>query len=163
MKRSISGLLVAAGMTLAGCAASGPSEEERAARELAKQEALADILSTPLDSADYGGEGERCLSTYAYRSVDVLDDQHVLFKGSGDKMWLNKLRQRCLGLRPDETLRFEIRNNRVCDLDSFQSVHTFLYSAQTSGNCTLGKFTPVTPEQVEAIELAFKESRSSDG
>ncbi len=148
---------------LAGCAAGGPEAEERraqaAAADQAKQEALQDILNTPLSSEAYTGDEERCLSSFAYRSIDVLDDQHVLFRGSGDKMWLNKLRQRCIGLRKDETLRFELRNNRVCDLDNFQALDSFGLGGQISGNCVLGKFTPVTPEQVEAIELAFKESR----
>lgn len=147
---------------LGGCASGGPEAEERRAeaeaRDQAKQEALEDILNTPLSSEAYTGEEERCLSTFTYRSVEVLDDQHVLFKGSGDQMWLNKLRSRCVGLRPDETLRFEIRNNRVCDLDSFQSLDRFGF-LRASATCTLGKFTPVTPEQVEAIEVAFKESR----
>ncbi|MEQ8857211.1 MAG: DUF6491 family protein [Pseudomonadales bacterium] len=161
MKRSICGCLVGISLGLVGCAASGPAAEERQAQAQARQEALQDILSTPLSAADYTGDQERCLSSYAYRSVDVLDDQHVVFKGSGERLWLNKLRTRCIGLRPDEILQFEMRNNRVCDLDNFQAMDSFMYTARTSGTCTLGKFMPVSPEQMEAIELAFKESRDS--
>jgi hypothetical protein len=140
---------------LVGCAGAGPTPEQ----EAAKRETIEDILSQPL-AADAYAEEERCLSSRAYNHVDVLDDQHVLFKGSGDKLWLNKLRNRCVGLRSHDILRFKMRDNRVCDLDTFEGVSSFMWNT-SSGICSLGKFTPVTSEQVEAIELAVKESRKN--
>jgi len=160
MNRTLVSCVVVAAV-LSGCAGSGPTQQELEAQAQQKQEALEDILNTPLTAEAYGGEGERCLSTHAYRSVEVLDDQHVLFRGSGDKLWLNKLRSRCVGLRPNETLRFELRNNRVCELDNFQSFDSFMHAARFSGNCTLGPFQPVTPEQAEAIQVAFQEAKGS--
>lgn len=150
--------LLTPALLAAGCAASEAEQQEQRAREAAKQESIQDILNQPLTDEDYADE-ERCLSTYAYRSVEVLDDQHVLFKGSGGRLWLNVLRQRCVGLRADDALRFDLRDNRVCDMDTFQSVDFAGYGARTSAACTLGKFTAVTAEQVEAIRLAVKESR----
>jgi len=155
----VSGVVVVVALT--GCAASGPGEQELEAQAQHKQEALEDILNTPLTAEDYGGKGERCLSTHAYRSVDILDDQHMLFRGSGGKLWLNRLRHRCLGLRPNDILRFELRSNRVCELDTFQSYDSFGLASRFSGNCTLGAFQPVTPEQAEAIQIAFQEAKKS--
>jgi len=153
MKRALRvGVLVG----LVGCAGAGPTPEQEA-RELAKDETIADILSQPLAAEEYAEE-ERCLSRHYYDHVDVLDDQHVLFKGSGDKLWLNKLRNRCVGLRSNDILQFRMRDNRVCDLDTFEAVSSFMWGVR-SGTCSLGKFSPVTPEQVEAIEVAVKESR----
>lgn len=152
------GALLAIVLLLAGCAAAEAEREEQQAQEAAKKETIQDILSQPLADEDYS-EDERCLSTYTYRSVDVLDDQHVLFKGSGDRLWLNTLRQRCVGLRSQDSLRFELRDHRLCDMDRFQSVDTFGFMSRTSATCTLGKFMPVTAEQVEAIEAAVRESR----
>lgn len=150
-------------LSFAGCAGAGPTPEERQAREQVKEEAIEDILSTPLGAEEYAGsEPARCLSSYEYRSVEVLDDQHVVFRGNGDKLWINQLRRKCVGLRRDEILRFEMRDNRVCDLDSFESVNRGLGYGTTSGICTLGTFKPVTPEQLEAIELAVKESKRRD-
>lgn len=151
--------IAAVTLALVGCATVDPAEQE--AREQVKQEAIHDILNTPLTSEDYSPDVARCLSTFEYRSVDVLDDQHVVFRGSGDKLWLNQLRHRCIGLRGDEVLRFDMRNNRLCDLDTFESLDRGLGFVRTSGTCTLGTFTPVTPEQLEAIELAVKESKKS--
>lgn len=149
------GVLTGVAMAVAGCAGSA-TPEQRAATEQAQQEAIADILSTPLSAEEYGAEA-RCLSAHAYRSVDVLDDRHVLFKGSGDKLWINELRQRCIGLRADDVLQMELRANRLCDLDTFQGIDSFSYW-RTSGTCTLGTFTQVTPDQVDAIKLAMEKS-----
>lgn len=146
---------------VAGCAGAGPTAAEREAAEAAKAEALEDILNTPLAAEAYGGEGDRCLSTHDYRSVEVLDDSHVLFKGRGGRLWLNTLRQRCIGLRRNDILQFELRDNRVCELDSFRSLDDLMHSVRISGTCILGEFTPVTPEQAEAIEVAFREARES--
>ncbi len=143
----VMGLLI-----LAGCASAPPSEEQQA-----RTEAIEDILSQPLPSEEYAEE-VRCLSTHSYRSVEVLDPEHVLFEGTGDRVWVNKLRNRCVGLRRNDTLRFELRDNRVCNLDSFEAVDSFLWFwERTSGTCTLGNFIPVTPEQVAALKAALRD------
>lgn len=158
MSKRCQGVLLLTAALAAGCASVEAEREEQRAQEAAKKESIQDILSQPLANEDYSEE-ERCLSTYTYRNVDVLDDQHVLFKGTGGRLWLNTLRQRCVGLRSQDSLRFELRDNRLCDMDRFQSVDTFGFMSRTSANCTLGKFTPVTAEQVQAIEAAVRESR----
>lgn len=137
-------------LLVAGCAGAPTQEEAEEHRQ-----AVEDILSGPMASEEYG-EAQRCLPTYSYRSVEILDDRHVLFEGSGDKAWLNTLRNRCVGLRPNATLEFELRNNRVCELDTFQAVDNFfMFWQQSSGTCVLGDFQPVSQEQVEALEAAF--------
>jgi hypothetical protein len=147
-------LLIVALTGVAACAAA-PEEEEAPAR----LEAIDDILSQPLDDEEYA-ESVRCLATHAYRNVRVLDDQHVLFDGPGERAWLNRLRNRCPGLRSNATLRFRLRENRVCELDTFEAVDTMLGGLdRVSATCSLGSFSPVTPEQVEAIRAAVEEQR----
>lgn len=150
-------LALALSLAVTGCASSEPSADQQA-REEKKQETIDKILSEPLAADEYAAE-ERCLSTYTYRNVEVIDDEHVLFHGSGDKIWLNKLRNRCLGLRRNDTLSFELRDNRVCDLDTFEAVDLTGFVSRSSGTCTLGTFTAVTPEQVESIKAAVEEAR----
>ena len=149
-------LLVTVALGLVGCAGAKPTPEAEAA-QVAKQEAIADILSKPLAAEEYADE-ESCLSRHYYDHVDVLDDEHVLFKGSGDKLWLNKLRHRCVGLRRNDVLEFRMRDSRLCDHDTFYATSSLNWGIRT-GACALGTFTPVTAEQVQAIELAVKESR----
>lgn len=146
----------------AGCASSSPEARQQSEQaEAARQEAIDKILSEPLAADEYAQQ-ERCLSTRTYRSVEVLDDRHVLFEGTGDRAWVNELRNRCIGLRPNETLAFKLRDNRVCDLDTFEAIDTsFLFVTRTSATCSLGRFTRVTPEQVEAIKAAFRDQAGS--
>lgn len=182
-------LLVAALVALSGCTAAGPggqdqladaddaaeaaaapepeaaeAPESEAAAEpdesaRSRAEVIDEILSTPLEEGEYA-EAVRCLAPQAYRSVRVLDDEHVLFEGPGDRAWLNRLRNRCVGLRPHATLRFRMRDSRLCELDTFEAVDTMLRGVdRVSATCSLGSFIPVTPEQVEVIRSAFERRR----
>jgi hypothetical protein len=155
-------MLVVTVLVLAGGVAVSAEEAEapvEAADTRTRAEAIDEILSQPLDESEYV-EAVRCLSPHAYRNVRVLDDQHVLFEGSGERAWLNRLRNRCIGLRPNATLRFRMRDSRLCELDTFEAVDTMLRGMdRVSATCSLGRFTPVTPEQVEAIRGAVDEGR----
>ena len=142
----------------AGCASGKPTPEQAAAKATA-QETIDQILSTPLDSAEYG-EPSRCISTFQYDTMEVLDDQHVLFKGRGDKLWLNQLRSRCIGLRRQSTPVIRLRDSQLCNMDTFQGVDNLMgVWSRTSATCSLGTFTPVTPEQAEAIKAALEAAR----
>ena len=157
-------LLVPVALLFVGCASSPAVEEQRHKAE----EDIATILSQPLDPAKYG-EPERCLTSAQYRDFSVLDDQRILFEGSRGRLWLNELRMRCPDLRFGHTLVFETqtRSGRICDLDSFEVVEWAYWPRYRrwpwhwfSGvRCTLGKFQPVTEEQVEAIRAAIETTR----
>lgn len=133
-----------AGLVLAGCA-SGPSEPDqqmRSALERVEQESYA--------------RSERCLSTFQYDSVEVLDDQHLLFTdGTGDKVWLNRLRHRCSGLRPDDILAFDMHGNRLCSLDTATVIEYVLFWRRTGPTCSLGEFHELTEAQASLIREAM--------
>jgi len=144
---------------LAGCAGSGPTPEQEAAAAAA-QETIEEILSTPLDSEEYV-KTQRCLSTHSYNSVEILDDRHVLFKGIGDRYWINQLRQRCVGLRRNSTPVFRLRDSQICDMDTFQGVdNMFGMWSRSTATCSLGSFTPITREQADTIRATLRETRS---
>lgn len=155
--KSWSGVLLAVAM-LTGCAGSGPSPEQQAAQAKA-QETLDQILAAPLSSEEYS-KTERCISTFEYDTMEVLDDQHVIFEGRGDRVWLNTLRNRCIGLRRDSVPVIRLRDSQLCDLDTFQARDSMLgVWTRTSATCSLGTFSRITPEQADTIRAAFKEAR----
>lgn len=139
------GLLVG---LLTGCAAAPPPDTDTA-------QTIAEILAAP---APNKVESLRCLPTYAYSYVEVLDRQHVLFSANvGDKRWLNQLRTPCLGLRRTDTLVFRLRSSQICNLDSFEGVSDpWWWVNRTTGTCVLGDFQPVTKHQVELVRNALK-------
>lgn len=135
---------------LAGCAAAPPPDEKTA-------QTVAEILATPAVEAV---ETRRCLQTYAYHTVQVLDPQYVLFSGIGDKHWLNQLRVPCVGLHRTDTLVFKLHTTQVCSLDSFEGVSDpWWWFNRTTGACVLGDFQPVTAHQVELLRAALEGKR----
>jgi len=153
-------MLFLAVLATGGCAGSGATPEQEAA-ESAAQETIEQILAAPLASEQYA-KPERCISTMQYDSMEVLDQRHVLFKGTGDRFWLNELRMQCVGLRRDSTPVIRLRDTQLCDMDTFQAVDDMLgVWNRTSATCSLGQFTPITREQADGIRQALKEARQA--
>lgn len=154
----------AALLLLPGCATSPEAESRR----LAIQADIEEILSVQLDPAEYG-ETKRCLSDNEYRSFRSLDEKHILFEGRRGKQWINTLRTRCTDLRHGDVLIVrQFSGTRMCDADRFQVGDWFDWpwyrrwpwhwggSWGTGMQCSLGKFQPVTAEQVAEIEALLR-------
>jgi hypothetical protein len=151
---------------LAGCAVSPETAERRAAVEAD----ITDILSLSVDE-DGNSLAQDCLREVDYRNFRALDDRYILFEGRGDKRWVNKLRTRCLDLdlRPGSLIAVRsFSSQRICANDSFVVSDWFGYpwyrrapwqwgSPVAPGvQCVLGKFVPVSEDQLAEIEAALE-------
>jgi uncharacterized protein DUF6491 len=147
-------------MIFQGCATN--PEAARAAEERAQN--VDQILT---QASDYA-QAKRCLGPNQYRSIRVLDDQHILFEGRKDQMWVNTLPIRCPGLRRNSTLVIERATGfgSLCKMDSISVYEWFdgpWYSRMpwrwsNSPRCGLGEFQPITPAQLQSLEKAIKSS-----
>ena len=157
-------LALAASLLLVGCATSPEVEQQR----LQQQASIAEILSQPLDPAEYG-EVKRCLSDMDFRRFEALDDRHILFEGRRDRLWVNTLRGSCPDLRFGDVLIVrQFSSTRMCDMDSFEVAEWFEWPWYrrwpwrwgldwgVGMRCTLGKFQPVTREQVDEIKAVIR-------
>lgn len=156
-------IVVVAALLQAACATS----PEAVARRDAMEADIADILSQPLDPDEFG-ETKRCISEHELRDFDVLDDRRIVFEGRRGKLWLNTLPIRCPDLRYSTMLRVKsISWTRICDRDRFLAGDWFDWpwyrrwpwhwgAWGTTVPCTLGKFQPVTAEQVAEIEAVLR-------
>ena len=162
--RHFSVLACTALLILAGCATSAESEMKRQAAEAD----IAKILSMPLDAVEFGAT-KRCLRDSQFRNFRVLDDQRILFEGRRNEQWINTLRTRCPDLRWGDVLvmrRFS--GSRMCDADRFEVADWFAWPWYrrwpwqwgpgwgTGRLCSLGKFQPVTDDQVAQIEAVLR-------
>jgi hypothetical protein len=129
------------------------------AKEL-PQESVEQILAAPLPDDAYA-RSQRCLSLHQYRSVHVLSDELVVFEGRRT-YWLNQLQSRCLGLRPDLVLKLSLRSSQVCELDTFRGLDsTTVTPLFGSGTCFLGRFEPVSKEQLDLLRSALRMRKAS--
>ncbi len=127
----------------AGCATTTPRVDETSIE-------IDRILGAEYDASD--AKSVRCLSTTIYDNIDVIDDRRLLFRGSAKKAWVNNLRNRCPGLREDDTLLFEVRNTQACSMDRVSPIDaSFNFWTRTGPSCTLGEFQEVSPEQLAMI------------
>ena len=106
------------------------------------------ILREASPASDYGA-AENCITASSYRSIKVLDDHHLLFEGRRG-IWLNRLRHRC-PLRGDVLLVVERSSARLCDLDKVTG-HDRFGSYAWRGQCALGKFQKIDPQQAAALK-----------
>ncbi len=114
-----------------------------------------EILSEAAGPETYG-EPENCLRLTDYRRVEILDRQNLLFWGSRQRVWLNRLRVPCIGLRPRATLLLELSTTQVCNLDSVTAVESSLrFWRRASATCGLGQFEPISVAQAKALQAAL--------
>lgn len=151
-------------LLFASCATSPEAESRRKAIEAD----IESILSEPLDPAEFG-ETKRCLADREYDNFRALDDNHLLFESRRGKQWINTLRTRCPDLRFGTALRVKSYSwSRICDMDRFQVGDWFDWpwyrrwpwdwnsSWGMDMHCALGKFQPVTEDQVAEIEAVLR-------
>ncbi len=133
---------------LASCSSGGGQRNER----------LSSVLKD-MDTGTQYAATKRCLSTFEYDNTEVLDDQHILFTSDrGSHVWLNTLRSQCSGLKRRDTLLFKKTGDQLCNLDTVEAVHPFLFWQRTGPVCTLGRFNQLTPNQAELIRQAAGKS-----
>jgi uncharacterized protein DUF6491 len=154
------------GLLVVGCA-STPEQIEK--REQVERN-IETILTQASDTGEYG-QTKNCLSPSEYRDFRALDDRYLLFEGSHNRLWINKLFARCPDLRHATVLRVKSISSvgRICKMDSFQPGDWFDWPwyrrapwrwgtswRGTMMSCSLGTFQAVTPAQVAALEKAIK-------
>jgi len=107
--------------------------------------------ATAQDDDEASNEPVRCVSMNSIRSTRVVDDTRVLFFQARDKVFLNRLDRECLGLARYGTFTYKVqsgaRHARLCDTDSI----TVLETTGRGLNCGLGRFEPLSQDQVDNL------------
>jgi hypothetical protein len=85
------------------------------------------------------GPAQSCVSTQPTRNLQVVDESTLVY-GSGNTLYLNRLRAPCLGLNPTTTLIFDLHASHYCSGDHFRTIET---GASVPGPvCLLGDWVP---------------------
>ncbi len=134
------------------------SVESPTTAEPTKEERLQALLAETLPESDYR-ELTRCLSTHLYSNIEVLSDRYLIFKGRRDRVWINRLRQRCVGLNGRHILQFQLSGRKVCDMDRVNAIDRSFGGVLAS--CSLGQFEKIDELQAAALKEAFRQARRS--
>ncbi len=105
----------------------------------------ASFAASPAEKlAQYQPTGKKvtCLETYQIRETDVIDNQNIVFRTSGNVYYLNTLPHRCSGLKMQDGFSYTLRGlNKLCNVDVITPVKT---GGAIYGPCPLGEFQEVT-------------------
>ena len=95
---------------------------------------------------------ENCLRLNSVDSIEILDEQHVLFYMRGGQIYNNHLARTCPGLRRNDTIMYRTTLNQLCSIDTFTVLERLGGGFMPGATCSLGKFYPTTRDEVDALK-----------
>ncbi len=96
--------------------------------------------------------GERCINLRRLDRSEVISNQSIVFHMRGDEIYVNRLRFRCPGLSRRDTIMFETRSSRLCNLDQVTVLNEFGGRFMRGASCGLGTFYPTDSETVDLLK-----------
>jgi len=116
------------------------------------------------DLADVEGAFDRtpqnCILVSSIDETDAVDDQNLIFRMRGNKVFRNHLPRKCPGLERENRIAYEVRNARLCSIDTITVLEQrFGVGLQGGFTCRLGEFIPLSPAEVEDLDLREREGR----
>lgn len=152
MVRSVNPVSWMLGLTVSALLALAPAAQ---GAEPADPEPILPSLDELLASdaaVDYD-QSKRCLSLHKFDEVKALDENHILFELHGGNYYLVQLERRCPGLLPQNAVGYEHRSSRLCATDRVRGIGV---SGSFSPSCQLGRFQPISEEQLALLEEAIE-------
>ena len=116
------------------------------------------------DASDVEGAFDRtpqeCLLVSQIDETDAIDDQNIIFRTRSDKVYRTHLPRKCPGLERENRFAYEARNARLCSIDTITVLEQrFGVGLQGGFTCRLGEFIPLSPAEIEDLDLREREGR----
>ncbi len=109
---------------------------------------------------------EDCILSSSIDQTDAIDDQNILFYMRDRGVYRNTLPRKCPGLERENRMSYELHGTRrLCSTDTITVLEqTGLGGGGFGGfrdgfTCRLGEFVPLSPEEIEDLELLADEDR----
>src|SRR6185503_453820 len=99
---------------------------------------------------------ENCVSVQRIDHTDAIDDQTIIFRMRGDRVYRNTLPSKCPGLQRENRIGWATSTSRLCDVDTITVLEDFGVGFRPGFTCRLGKFVPLSEAEVEDIDLRKK-------
>ncbi len=104
-----------------------------------------------------------CVYARDIQQFEVLDEGTLLLDGKFDRIWVNRLRTHCAGLRKNMIISVSRFGSQICANDRITATDRGAVAGEGPvASCRLGKFEPVDPEQLAALRASLAEKRGHD-
>jgi len=98
----------------------------------------------------------RCVKIDRIQNVDVINNENVVFQIGINDYYLNTLPYACNGLRLNQSIMYRTSTNELCDIDVITVLDKIGPGYQAGPSCGLGKFKPITKEEIKALKASLK-------
>ena len=122
--------------------------------------AAASALGQDDEEGPFDRTPERCIIVSRIDQTDAIDDQNIIFRMRGKQVYRNTLPNKCPGLERENRFAYEARNARLCSIDTITVLEQrFGVGLQGGFTCRLGEFIPLSPAEIEDLDLREREGR----
>jgi uncharacterized protein DUF6491 len=99
---------------------------------------------------------QNCIVVSRIDQVEAVDDQNLLFKMRGHAVYRNTLPNKCPNLEREGRIAYETATARLCNVDLITVLESYGVGFRPGFTCRLGQFVPLSPAEVEDLELLKK-------
>ena|SRR5688572_13501698 len=99
---------------------------------------------------------EKCVVISRIDQTDAIDDQNIIFRMRGDRVYRNTLPRKCPGLARENRIAYETVASRLCSIDTITVLEDLGVGLRPGFTCRLGEFVPLSEAEVEDIDLRKK-------
>ena len=107
-------------------------------------------------------EPVRCIAPSRIDRTEVIDERTVIFHMRGSDTYLNRLSYACPRLVREKRFSYDIRTNRLCNVDVIYVLEWWGRSLRRGPGCGLGMFYPITEEEAELLDIDPSEMREAE-
>jgi hypothetical protein len=92
-----------------------------------------------------------CIGIARIDRTKIVNDSTILFYMLGPEVYVNNLPRRCNGLKRMDAFSYATSLTQLCSLDIIRGLRSLGGELVPGVGCGLGKFVPITPEQIELL------------
>lgn len=125
---------------------------------------LITILSLSTAFAQQTGQVDQsvpCINKTRIQNVDIVDNKNIVFQTGINDYYLNTLPYACNGLKLNDSFMFRTSLNELCTVDVITVLDDIGPEFQTGPSCGLGRFEPVSEEEIKTLKNNLKAKNRS--
>jgi hypothetical protein len=116
----------------------------------------ASVLAQDDEDQPFDRTPEDCIITSRIDQTEAIDDQNIIFRMRGNRVYRNTLPRTCPNLQRENRIAWATSTSRLCSIDTITVLEPFGVGFRPGFTCRLGQFVPLSPAEVEDIDLRKK-------